>query len=240
MAKEDKQTIGPDDRNLHVEIEELKTRLAPDKLAKVLDRSYLSVSSLRFYLALLSVMLTVFIAVAAYFGITSMSNVIEVRDELRDFEKFKTELEQMKAGLREISVTFNTVAAERQDEFNARELQLLFLLAQKIDPDNPTFNLNAAGAAMKFHRYDEAINYCDLVLKSPDALAKQSKVAKEIRGKAEELRAVPPKVTPETDKKGIRIGPYYTLSLHENTLNTLIQKGYLSTQEAQKIMDDSK
>lgn len=228
MGNERKGNQMHDFKSLHTEIDEIKSKLAPDNLAKVLDRSYLSVSSLRFYLALLSVALTIFIAVAAYFGITSIPNVIKVHDELRDFEDFKRDLEEMKSQVKDIAVTFNKVAAERQGEFNARELQLLVFLAQKIDPNNPIFNLNAASCSMKFNRYDEAINYCDLVLNSSDASPKVSAQAKEFKTRAEDLKDKPPKVKPEKDRSGLRIGPYWPMKLHENTLTTLIAKGYLS------------
>lgn len=240
MGKERKENQMPDSKSLRTEIEELKMRLAPDKLAKVLDRSYLSVSSLRFYLAILSVVLTIFIAVAAYFGITSMQSMLKVRDELRDFDNLKREVEEMKEGMEGLSVTFNKVAAKRQKDLNARELQLLVFLAQEIDPNNATFNLNAAGCAISFQRYDEAIDHCDWVLKSPDTSPKDTARAKEIKRLAEKLRDIPPKVTPAKEATGIKIGPYRPMGLHENTLKTLVRKGYLSVQEAQKILEDSK
>jgi hypothetical protein len=241
MGNECKENQTPDFKSLRTEIDEVKTRLAPDKLAKVLDRSYLSVSSLRFYLAVLSVVLTIFIAVAAYFGITSIPNVIKVHDELRDFEDFQRDVEEMMADVKEISVTFNKVAAERQGEFNARELQLLVFLAQKMDPNNPIINLNAASCSMKFNRYDEAINYCDLVIKLPNVSPKVSAQAKDLKTRAEDLRGKPPKVESEgAAKAGMRIGPYWPMRLHENTLKTLVGKGYLSVQEAQRILEESK
>jgi len=239
MGNERKGNQMPDSKGLRTEIDELKTRLAPDKLAKVLDRSYLSVSSLRFYLALLSVVLTIFIAVAAYFGITSMQSMLKVRDELRDFDDFKKEVEEMKTNVESISITFNKVAAEKQGKFNARELQLLVFLAQEIDPTNPIFNLNAASCAMSFRQYDEAIDYCDLVLKSPSSSPKNTAMAKTIKSNAEELRDKPPEVKAEKGT-GMKIGPYRVLGLHENTLNTLFRKGYLSLQEVNKILEDSK
>lgn len=161
----------------------------------------------------------------------------------KEISGLKTEVAAIRGNLDKISNMFNRVAVKEADTLNAREVQLLVLLAHEIDPNKSTFILNAAVCALKFQRYDEAINHCDRLLKSPDNSPKEIVRAKEIKRKAEKQRDMPPKVTPaEEAKKGtfIKIGPYSPMGLHENTLKTLVRKGYLSVQEAQKILEDSK
>src|SRR4030066_1833517 len=84
---------------LHKTIEELKKEIAflkgtlePDRLAKRLDGSYLSVNNLRCWLQILSIMMTIFITVAAGFGFFGVKNILSIgetesamKDRYKDF-----------------------------------------------------------------------------------------------------------------------------------------------------------
>src|SRR5919106_4047771 len=66
---------------LQGEIEQLKIQTKPDSLAKTLDSSYLSINNLRAFLQILSLILTVFLAGAVYFGFVGLANIFSIREE---------------------------------------------------------------------------------------------------------------------------------------------------------------
>lgn len=59
----------------------LRRKLEPDALAKALDSSYLSTNNLRAFLQILSLIMTVFVAGAVYFGYIGLTNIFSIREE---------------------------------------------------------------------------------------------------------------------------------------------------------------
>lgn len=227
-----------DIENLNNEIAEIKKKLLPDKLAKIIDRSYFSINNFRLFLTVFSIMLTIFLAGAVYFGIIGVQNISKLQEKIARVGELEEEVVTIRARMQNISELFNKVAIRDKDLLNAREQQLLILLAREIDPDNPVFRFNAANVACGFGRYEDAIRDFDLVLKSPDIPTDIKEQAEESKIKAQELMASPPEY-PKVSK-GPTIGPFSILGLHVNTLRELQRKGYFSGLEIQAILDDSK
>lgn len=167
-------------------------------------------------------------------SLNSMKGNMEQR--LADAEK---EIQKVNKQLSSISTTFNKVGISNEKILNAREKQLLFLLAKEIDPDNPIFNFNAGILAANFGRYDEAIIALDKVIKAQNVPSNIIAKAKETRSTSMKLKQSPPEVK-ATEPTGVAIGDYVILQLHLNTVDTLWKSGYITLEEAQKIFDNAK
>jgi hypothetical protein len=155
---------------------------------------------------------------------------------LADAEK---EINKVNKQLSSISTIFNKVGISNEKTLNAREKQLLFLLAKEIDPDNPVFNFNAGILAANFGRYDEAIVALDKVIKAQNVPSDIIAKAKEGRSTSMKSKQSPPEVK-ATEPTGVAIGDYVILQLHLNTVDTLWRDGYITIEEAQKIFDNAK
>lgn len=264
----------------------IEKRLEPDEIAKSIDRSYLSINNLRGFLQILSIVITIFVAGAIYFGAIGLSGILTIREEARRVEqsrervataeseindkvaavdqqiselrdrinnelvqlrtttddelrRFSNRLGKIEKELKDISQIFNSVALSNRDLLNAREQQLLTLLAQQIDPDNPAFRLNAAHWALSFRRYDEAIEHLDAILHAESTPSGIRERAKEMRTEANKLREEPQKLQ-YTEPGGVLLGNYGVVALSANILNTLIHNGLLTVQQAQQAFDASK
>jgi len=275
------------------ECAELRKRLNPDILAKSLDSSYLSVGNLRAFLQILSIILTVFVAGAIYFGSVGLTSILSIRDDAKEVEdirqstqaiydqaaaiakqieqtvkdvdaaipvldaktdaeiekiaqktdeRFKQvdkEVQDVASQLKSISDIFNSISISSQDLLSARERQLLFLLAKEISPDSPTFNFNAAHSALAFGRYDDALRLLEVVLKSDNVPDEIRNRAVQLREEAQRLRDNPPKLEYRA-VTGPSIGPYGIFEFPLNILDALVRNGYLTIEQAQKIIEASK
>lgn len=167
-------------------------------------------------------------------SLNSMKGNMEQR--MADAEK---EIQKVNKQLSSISTIFNKVGISNEKILNAREKQLLFLLAKEIDPDNPIFNFNAGILAANFGRYDEAIITLDKVIKAQNVPSNIIAKAKETRSSSMKLKQSPPEVK-ATEPTGVAIGDYVILQLHLNTVDKLWKSGYITLEEAQKIFDNAK
>lgn len=220
------------------DIESLKKRLTPDEMAKAIDHSYLSINNLRGFLQILSLVLTIFVAGAVCFGVIGVQNILKLQEKIERVDELENEVLAIRENVEDISLLFNKVAINNESLLNAREQQLLILLAREIDPNNQIFTFNAAHLALLFGRSDEAMEYAELVLKSPDMPRDVQEKARQIKDQAEKLKANPqeyPKLT-----KGPTFAGYNIIGFNFNTLKMLRQKGYLTNQEITTILNDSK
>lgn len=150
-----------------------------------------------------------------------------------------TDIKALRNELRSISEIFNKIGIIHEDKLNAREKQLLTLIAMEIDPNNPFFNFNYATWAMSFGRYKEALESLEKVLKTKalpdDVINRAQKMKQNCIG----LIQNPPKVE-HHDPQGVAIGDYVIMQLHVNTIDALFRNGYLSYEQAQNIFDKAK
>lgn len=279
--------------DLQKEVEDLKKRLSPDAIAKTLDHSFLSVGNLRAFLQILSIILTIFVAGAVYFGYIGTTNIFKIREEAKKTEtirqstqtifdrvsqiegqigdkvakvdraiptlkaKTNAEIEKLRqkvdgriqevddqvkyvtSELKNISEIFNKIVISNPTLLNAREQQLLILMAKEIDPGNPTFNFNAAYLAFSFRRYDEALKSLDVVLNSENVPQDIRKKAMDLKVTAESRIKNPPKLEYE-EPSGAFIGPYGIIAFPVNILKALVYNGYLTQEQAQEIIEASK
>ncbi len=293
MSEELRQEYEVKVVDLQRQIDELRKRLDPDQLAKSIDRSFLSVGNIRAFLQILSIILTIFIAGAIYFGSVGLTNILQIREEARKTETIRESTEQalsrvlavegqiqskvtdvdqaisnletktnseisklqqkvdvrikeidgqvkdVAANLKSISEIFNKIAVSHSDILNAREQQLLTLLAKEIDPESPIFCFNSAHWALSFRRYDEALAYLDVTLNSPDISPEIRQRAKELQTQAMTLKANPPKLQYQ-EAGGVTIGPYGVVAFPVNILSVLVQNGYLTLPQAQEVIEASK
>ncbi len=293
MSEELRQVYEKQATDLQIQIDELRSRLDPDQLAKSIDRSFLSVGNLRAFLQILSIILTIFVAGAVYFGSIGLTNILQIREEARKTESIRQSTEQVfsrvsavedqiqskvtgvdqeistleaktdseisklkekvdvrieeidgqvknvATNLKSISELFNKIAISHPDVLNAREKQLLTLLAKEIDPESPIFSFNAAHWAVSFRRYDEALAYLDVTLNSPDISPEIRQKAIELQAQAATLKANPPELKYQ-EAGGVTVGPYGIVAFPVNILNVLVQNGYLTLPQAQEVIDASK
>jgi tetratricopeptide (TPR) repeat protein len=272
--------------NLQNQIDILNKRLSSDEIAKSIDRSYLSIGNIRAFLQILSIIITIFVASAVYFGSVGLSNILQIREEASRAEsirkstedvylriskvegevsnkangvdtaisvvdrkmdeeitklkqKLEADIKQVKASLKNVSEIFNSIAISHANILNAREQQLLTLLASEIDPASPIYCYNAANHAFLFRRYDEAIKYLDVTLNASDLPGDIRNSAAELKKKALEFKGNPPKLQYQ-EAGGVTVGPYGVLALPINILNILLQNGYLTLTQAQEVIDASR
>lgn len=270
------------------ELNLLKEKLLPEKLAKAVDASY---TRIRIFLQILAIMITIFLTGAISFGFFGVKNIFSIHQEaaevhnlatkvsedqkevekslnsakqmesqikqtINDFNDtfqrtisdmrnqsqkevfvLKNEIKGIRENLDNVSDIFNRVAVKQADTLNAREAQLLVLLAQEITPNSPIFRFNYGSSAMRLGRYDEAIEQFEAVLKSKDASSNLIARTQTLIAKCEKLKASPPRVQ---ELKGVALGGYYILQLHANTLDALHKNGYFTYEQTQKIIDDAK
>lgn len=293
MSEETQKKYEAQVADLQKQIDVLRRSLEPDQLAKSIDRSFLSVGNLRAFLQILSIVLTIFVAGAVFFGFVGLTNILQIREEARKTETIREATEQtlsrvldvegqvqskvtgvdqafltietkteneisrlqqevdnrikeidgqvkgVAADLKSISEIFNKIAVSQPDVLNAREQQLLTLLAKEIDPESPVFCFNAAHWAFSFQRYDEALAYLGVTLNSSDISPEILQRAKELQAQAVKLKANPPKLQYQK-AGGVRVGPYGVVAFPVNILNVLVQNGYLTLPQAQEVIDASK
>ncbi len=293
MPEETQQYYEEQLVDLQKQIDVLKERLEPDQLSKSIDRSYLSVGNLRAFLQILSLILTIFIAGAVYFGSVGLTNILKIREEAQKTEVIRQETEnassrvlkvgsqieskvadvdktlskfeettnneiskleqevnkkieevdsrvrQVSVSMKNISEIFNKIAISQQSVLNAREQQLLTLLAKEIDPESAVFSFNAAHWALSFQRYDEALKYLEVTLDSPNTSLEILRRAKEMKDQALKLKEKPPKLQYQ-EARGVTIGPYGVVAFPVNILNILVKSGYLTVAQAQEVIDASK
>jgi len=241
MANETDKHENQSIKALYQEVEDIKRRLAPDEIAKAIDRSYLSVNNIRTFLQILSIIMTIFFAGIAIFGFIGIQNILTVQEKIQALSQLENKVSQVEnkvsviqKNLHDISTLFNKIAVANDELLNAREKQLLILLAREIDPNNPVFNFNAAQVAFGFGKYDEALKHVETVFRLSDVPTDIRKRAHELKAKAEKSKANPPEY-PDTNK-GPAIGDYSILGLHINTLKKLVFEGYLSVQDVNDIL----
>ena len=237
MTNDTKKNDGGHVEVLKGELEDIKKRLEPDEIAKAIDRSYLSINNIRAFLQILSIILTIFLAGAVYFGIIGFQNILKVQEKVQTISKLENEVRTIRENVQDISELFNKIAIKDHELLNAREQQLLILMASEIDPNNTVFKFNAANVDFLFGRYDEAAEKLGVVLVSPNVPEDVQEKARELKARAEEMRANPPQ--PPKITGGPAVGPYSLVGLHANTLNKLSDMGYLTRQEVKSIFDDS-
>lgn len=250
---------------LHKTIEELKKEIAflkgtlePDMLAKRLDGSYLSVNNLRCWLQILSIMMTIFISIAAGFGFFGVKNILsigETESAMKErYENFQVKeqgltkkVDDIDTRLKDISGIFNKVAIvaiESKKVLNAREQQLLVLLAKEIDPNAPLFKYNYAVSACNFGRYEEALQYLsEIDLNNVPANTLNIEWAKDLMRICEEAKVNPPKEPPAVDPpKGTTVDAYTYMSaqLFVNIVDSLFKNGYLNPQQSEEIFSKAK
>lgn len=138
-----------------------------------------------------------------------------------------------------MSLIVSEAGAANAAGLTPRERLLLALLAAQLDPDNPGLCLAAAQQA---HAAGNASRATALIgrllgLKNldPDVARKARTLQAEIEKADSE-----PRVLEHQNPGRTRVGPYGIFDLHLNTLLALVRKGYLTTDEAQQILDDSK
>jgi hypothetical protein len=156
------------------------------------------------------------------------------------FDKISNKVEQIEADLRYISKTFNKLSINKQNILNAREQQLLILLAKEIDPDNPKFSYNAAHMSLLFQRYDEALAQLNITLNSSDIDADLRKKAVDLKDQIEKQKSSHPVFDYPKAKGGMAMDGYFVVQLSANILYALVQNGYLSATQAQEIMNSAK
>lgn len=156
--------------------------------------------------------------------------------EIGDLQQKITKLDK---NLTDISSIFNKLGIEYDNILTVREKQLLFLIAQNIEPKNPIFNYNAAVMAKAFGRYDEAIKYFDNVIDSKEIPENIISQAKTMKKECYDLKSNPPSVQ-KKDPQGVAIGDYALMPLFVNIVETIWKNGYITYDQAQKIFDDAK
>ena len=88
------------------EIQILKDKLKPDKIAKLIDSSHLSINNLRGFLQILSIIMSVFLAGAIAFGLIGVNNILELNNEV--------------SKIKEVKDNFNSLHDEALKEFTAQ------------------------------------------------------------------------------------------------------------------------
>lgn len=146
------------------------------------------------------------------------------------------QLAEITRQLEDIGTIFNRVAVEGTGILSPREQQLLVLLATKTDPESPAFALNRANLALQFGRYQEASDLFGQVLGTPGLDQSILERARALRAKADEYGSNPPMLAPP-QPSGTFINGIDLVALPVATLNALVQRGYLTLQEAQEIVD---
>ena len=91
---------NPDIAEIQQELASLRKMLKPDELAKLIDRSYLSVNNLRAFLQILSIVITIFVAGAVYFGSVGVTSILRLQEEA---EKVTQSREKVVAAEEEIN-----------------------------------------------------------------------------------------------------------------------------------------
>ncbi|MFO0794121.1 MAG: hypothetical protein U0586_08645 [Candidatus Brocadiaceae bacterium] len=235
---------------LKKEIALLKRKLEPDELAKQIDKSYFSVNNLRCFLQILSIIMTIFVGVAAGFGFFGVKNILSIgetesamRDRYGNFqskEKLLTEkVDTIEKNLKDISSIFNNVSIAKNKVLSAREQQLLMFLAKEIDPKSPLFKYNMAVCATNFGRYDEALQYLsEIDLNSVPANTLNIEWAKDLKRICENFKKNPPKEPRLGDPpKGatVDVYTYANAQLFGNIVGSLLTNGYLNPQQAESI-----
>jgi len=138
--------------------------------------------------------------------------------------------------LADVASTFNRVAVQETASLSAREQQLLVLLASQTDTGNPVYTFNRASWALRFGRYAEAITLFDAATANPDLDPEVAKRARLLRDQAAALASNPPKLVPPSST-GMFLNGVDLLALPVATLNLLVQRGYLTLDEAQTVVD---
>lgn len=236
---------------LKKEIALLKRKLEPDELAKQIDKSFLSVNNLRCFLQILSIVMTIFVTVAAGFGFFGVKNILSIgetesamRDRYGNFqskEKLLTEkVDTIEKNLKDISSIFNNVSIAKNKVLSAREQKLLMFLAKEIDPKSPLFKYNMAVCETNFGRYDEALQYLsEIDLNSVPANTLNIEWAKDLKRICEEAKKTPPKEPQLEPPKGVTVDriTYRNEQLFINIVDSLVVGGYLNNDEAVKIFN---
>jgi len=172
------------------------------------------------------------------FNDTFQKTISDMRGESqKEILDLKTEVATIRESLDKTSDIFNRVAVKKRDVLNAREVQLLVLLAQEIGPDSPSLRFNHGYSAILLGRYDEAIEQLEAVLESqavpPDLISK----AQTLIAESKKWKQNPPKIG---EVKSVKLGGYDILQIHVNTLEALRRNGYFTYEQAQKIINDAK
>ena len=223
-------------------------------LAKRLDGSYLSVNNLRCWLQILSIMMTIFISIAAGFGFFGVKNILSIgkiestmKNRYKKFQAKERALNNKVADINKrlvnIAGIFNHVGLNYKSTLNAREKQLLVLLAKEIDPNSPLFKYNYAVSLCDFGRYDDALqSLSEIDFNSVPANTLNIEWAKDLERICKEAKANPPKKPPcEEPPKGAIVGriTYIQTQLFANIVESLIENGYLNIDQAVKIFDEA-
>ncbi len=158
---------------------------------------------------------------------TTNNEISKLEQEVnKKIEEVDSRVRQVSESMKNISEIFNKIAISQQSVLNAREQQLLTLLAKEIDPESAVFSFNAAHWALSFQRYDEALKYLEVTLDSPNTSPEILRRAKEMKDQALKLKEKPPKLQYQ-EARGVTIGPYGVVAFPVNILNILVKSGYL-------------
>jgi len=149
--------------------------------------------------------------------------------------KVQSEVDDLEKEYRTMASVFNTVAGSQADVLSVREMQLLVLLAKEIDPNHPVYNLNAAQVSYRLGDYGRVVESCDKLIASTNSPAIAAR-AKQLKEKAEVAK---PRKFPQIKGSGFSQGNYNLLALSVSTLHVLSDKGYLTMEETNSILDSA-
>ena len=163
----------------------------------------------------------------------------QLENQLEANEK---KIAQVNVKLREISEIFNKVAIQRENDLSAREMHLLFLLAQEIDHEDLAFNFNAASTAFRFKKYEDALQILEKVLEHRAVPADIRRRAETMRSEAQRFMDSPREARDWDFETMIAISNRELDMglLQAHLFGFLRRQGYISDAEAQTIINDSR